>query len=281
MSDTRWPPGMIRLGLLGVAAMAVLVAGILLARNTTGHDWYSAGKLTLHEAMLAVGFSEYKPVAYRTGLGDTWNIIRVVLVEHRPLVRARRRILTTIGQGVMLGAGAGGTVFCLMLLGAAGHWRRGRAVATVEPALGAYPWRPPPAWGGAGRFQGGFRAGRGRPGLLVIPVAEIEDVERVLAHSGSPTTRTLTTVGPGADAVEHPPALPAADPGDSAAPDDADTGPTRGKSAAKPAPEKTGKPRGQVSGPRPGSGTSKSDSKTSARRRTPAPPKPDEDGGWF
>ena len=283
VSDTRWPPGMVRLGLLGVAATAMLVAGILLARNTTGHDWYSAGKLTLHEAMLAVGFSEYKPVAYRTGRGDTWKIIRGVLVEHGPLVRARRRILTTIGQGVMLGAGAGGAVFCLMLLGAAGHWRRGRAVATVEPAPGAYPWRPPPAWGGAGRGQGWFRPGtsRGQPGLLVIPVAEIEDVERVLAHGGSPATRTLTTVGPGTDAVEHPPALPAADPGDRAAPDDADTGPTRGKGAAKPAPVKAGKPGGQVSHPRPGSGTSKSDSKTPARRRPPAPPKPDEDGGWF
>ena len=228
-----------------------------------------------------MGFSEYKPVAYRTGRGDTWNIIRGVLVEHGPLVRARRRILTAIGEGVLLGAGAGGAVFCLMLLGAAGQWRRSRAVTTVEPTPGAYPWRPPPAWGGAGPLQGRFRAGRGQAGLLVIPVAEIEDVERVLAHCGSPAARTLTAAGPGADTLEHPPALPAADPGDGAAPDDTDTGPTRGKGPAKPAPGKAGNPRGQVSGPRPGSGTSKSAGKTSAKRRSPASPKPDEDGGWF
>ncbi len=267
---------MVGLGLLGVAATAVLVAGILLARNTTGHDWYSAGKLTLHEAMLAVGFSEYKPVAYRTSRGDTWNIIRVVLVEHGPLVRARRRILTTIGEGVLLGAGAGGTVFCLMLLGPAGPWRRGRAVATVEPAPGAYPYRPPPAWGEAGRAHGWFRpdGGCGRAGLVVIPVAEIEDVERFVTHGGSP--KLLTAVGPGAGAVEHSPALPTAGPGDGA-----DTGSPRGKDAAKPAPVRAGKPRKQVSGPRRGSGTLESDGKTPARRQTPAPSKPDGDGDFF
>ena len=277
MSDTRLPPEMVRLGLLGVAAMAVLVTGILLARNTTGHDWYSAGKLTLHEAMLAVGFSEYKPVAYRTSHGDTWNIIRVVLVEHGPLVRARLRILTTIGEGVLLGAG--GTVFCLMLLGAARPWRCGRAVATVEQAPRAYPYRPPLVWGGAGRAQGWFRPGRGRAGLLVIPVAEIKDVERFVAHGGLP--KPLTDVGPGAGAVEHPPALPAAGPGDSAAPDGADPGATREKDAAKPAPGRAGKPRKQASGPRRGSGTSMGAGKTSTRRQTPASPKPDGDGGWF
>ncbi len=274
MSDTRWPPGMVRLGLLGVAAMAMLVSGILLARNTTGHDWYSAGKLTLHETMLAVGFSEYKPVAYRTGHGDAWNIIRVVLVEHGPLVQARRRILTTIGQGVVLGAGAGGTVFCLMLLGAAGAWRRGRAVTTVEPARGAYPYRPPTAWSGAGRAQGWFRPGCGRPGLLVIPVAEVEDVERFVTHGGPP--RPLNSVEPGAGALEHPPALSAAGPRDGP-----DTGSTRGKAATESAPGGTDKPHKQVFGPRRESGTSKSDSKTSARRQTPAPPKPDGDGDFF
>ena len=56
MSDVRWFRRMIGFGLLGVAAMAVLVSGILLGRTTTSHDWYAAGKLTLIEAMLAVGF---------------------------------------------------------------------------------------------------------------------------------------------------------------------------------------------------------------------------------
>ncbi|MDE0028398.1 MAG: hypothetical protein OXU42_03215 [Deltaproteobacteria bacterium] len=271
MSDTQWPSGMVRLGLLSVVAVAVLVAGILLARNTTGHDWYSAGKLTLHQAMLTMGFSEHKAVAYRTSHGDTWNIIRVVLVGHGPLIRARRRILTTIWEGLMLGAGAGGTVFCLMLLGAAGHWRRGgRTVATVEPASGVYPYRPPPAWGGAGRARGWFRP-RSRAGLVVIPVAEIEDVERFVAHGESP--RPVTAVEPGADAVEHPPALPAAGPGDGA-----EIESTREKDAAKPAPGGAGK---QASRPRRGRGTLKSDGKTSARRQTHLRRKPDGDGDFF
>ena len=126
MSGARWPRRMVRLGLLGVAAMTLAVPVILLARGTTGHDWYSAAKLTAVEIALAVGFSKYTPVAYRDERGDGWNISRAGFVEFGPPVWAQRRILAAIGDGVMLGAGVGGTVFCLMLLGVAGHGRRGR-----------------------------------------------------------------------------------------------------------------------------------------------------------
>ena len=157
MPDSRWLRRMLVFGLLGVAAMTVVVPGILLARGTTGHDWYSAGKLTLEEAILAMGFSKYTAVAYRREYGDTWNIMRAAFVDFGPPVRARRqRILATIGDGVMLGGGIGGTVFCLMLLGAAGHLRRGRTVASVEPV--AYPV---PA-------SGGMEPGRAHRGLAPV-----------------------------------------------------------------------------------------------------------------
>ncbi len=65
MPGALWPRRMVRLGLLGVAAMTLAVPGILLTRGTTGHDWYAAGKLTAVEVALAVGFSEYTAVAYR------------------------------------------------------------------------------------------------------------------------------------------------------------------------------------------------------------------------
>ena len=125
MTGALWPRRMVRLGLLGVAV-------VTLARGTTGHDWYTAGKLTAIEIALAVGFSEYRPVAYRWKDGDTLNMSRAVFPEFGPPVRARQRILAAIGDGVMLGAGVGGTVFFLMLLGAVGHGRRGRTGTALE-----------------------------------------------------------------------------------------------------------------------------------------------------
>ena len=177
MPGTEWPLRMVRLGLLGVAAATLAVPCILLARGTTGHDWHSAGKLTVEEVKLAVGKGRYDFVAYRWADGDTWNITRAAFVEFGPPVEARRRIMATVGEGVMLGAGVGGTVFCLMLLGAAGHWRRGRIGTALEPlgnSLGH-----PSASGAAERIEDRVRPGlRMRIALLVVSPA---DLERLLA----------------------------------------------------------------------------------------------------
>ena len=171
---------MIRLGLLGVVAMMLAVPAILLVRGTTGHDWYSAAKLTAVEIALAVGFSKYTPVAYRDERGDDWNISRAGFVEFGPPVWAQRRILAAIGDGVMLGAGVGGTVFCLMLLGAAGHVRRSRTGTALEPA--EYPHRYPPTARPPGRVTEWIRPGlRARIALLVVSPAELE---RLLAPLG-------------------------------------------------------------------------------------------------
>ena len=180
MPGALWPRRMVRLGLLGVAAMTLAVPGILLTRGTTGHDWYAAGKLTAIEIALAVGFSEYTPVAYRWKDGDTMNMSRAVFPEFGPPVQARRHILATIGDGVMLGAGVGGTVFFLMLLGAAGHGRRGRTGTALEPV--EHPHRHLPAAGPAGRVAEWVRPGlRARIALLVVSPA---DLERLLALLG-------------------------------------------------------------------------------------------------
>ena len=188
---------MVRLGLLGVAAMTLAVPVILLARGTAGHDWYAATKLTAVEIALAVGFSEYTAVAYRRKRGDTWNISRAVFVEFGPPVRARQRILAAIGDGVMLGAGVSGTVFCLMLLGAAGHVRRGRTGTALEPV--EYTHRHSLAAGPAGRIADWVRPGlRARIALLVVSPAELE---RLLALLG-PTRRPGFVDLPGPDGVE-------------------------------------------------------------------------------
>ena len=181
MSGARWPRRMVRLGLLGVAAMTLAAPGILLARGTTGHDWYAARKLTIAEAMLAVGFSKYTTVAYRRADGNTWNIIRAAVAEFPSAVRARQRILGTIGDGVMLGAGVGGTVFCLMLFGAAGHGRRRPdRDGPGEPV--EYPHRHSPVAGPTGRIADWVRPGlRARIALLVVSPAELERLCRCSA----------------------------------------------------------------------------------------------------
>ena len=185
MAGARWPRRMVRLGLLGVAAMTLVAPGILLARGTTGHDWYSAAKLTAVEIALAVGFSKYTPVAYRDERGDGWNISRVGFVEFGPPVWAQRRILAAIGDGVMLGAGVGGSVFLLMLLGAAGHGRRGRAGGALEPV--EHPHRRMPAAGPAGRVAEWVRPGlRARIALLVVSPAELERLLAQLGHRRRP-----------------------------------------------------------------------------------------------
>lgn len=173
MPGARWPWSMIRLGLAGVAAMTLAVPAILLPRGTTSHDWYAAGKLTAVEIALAVGFSEHTAVAYRWPEGDTWNMIRAAFVKFDPPVLARRRILSLAGDGVMLGAGVGGTVFCLMLFGAARDGRRDRTGTVLEPVERVQ--RLPPAAGAAGWIPDLIGPDlRTRTALLVVSPAELE-----------------------------------------------------------------------------------------------------------
>ena len=197
MPGAQWPRRMVLLGLLGVAAVTLAVPCVLLARDTTGHDWYAAGKLTAVEVALAFGSDEYGPVAYRWEDGDTWKISRTAFVEFGPPVRARQRILATVGDGVMLGAGVGGTVFCLMLLGVASHWRRSRTGAALEPAESRFRHRSAsvPAEIVADRVRPGLRT---RIALLVVSPA---DLERLVAPPG-PRRRPGFVDFPEPDGVE-------------------------------------------------------------------------------
>ena len=180
MPGSQWPRRMVLLGLLGVAAATLAVPCILLARGTTGHDWQSAAKLTVEEVKLAVGKGRHDSVTYRWADGDTWKITRAAFVEFGPPVEARRRILATVGDGVMLGAGVGGTVFCLMLLGAASHWRRGRIGTVLEPVEHSHGHLS--AADTAGRIVELIRPGlRTRIALLVVSPA---DLERLVALHG-------------------------------------------------------------------------------------------------
>ena len=48
-----WVRRMLLFAAIGIAAMTVLVTGVALLRDTTGHDWYAARKLTVTEVMIA------------------------------------------------------------------------------------------------------------------------------------------------------------------------------------------------------------------------------------
>lgn len=268
---------MLRPGLLGVAAMTVAVPGILLAHVTTGHDWYAARALTVAEAMLAVGFSKYEPVAYRTTHGDIWNISRIVFVEHEPPIAARDRILSTIGNGVLLGGGVGGTVLCLMLLGAAGHLRRVRAVASVEPS--ASPYRHPASWAGAERVPDRLQpAGAGRVALPAAPVKASGD-GAVVPGDARPCG---SAASPRAAAVAGaPPALPAANARTGAATNERRAGPRPPEPPARPESGEAGRPRGKPPGSPRERATAKDIGIKPPKQQGPPRPKPDDDEGWF
>ena len=121
-----------------------------------------------------------------------------MFVEFGPPLDARRRIQKVIGEGVMLGAGIGGTVFCLMLLGALGHARRDRPPGTaLEPAESRF--RQPSASGPALAVEDWARPGlRMRIALLVVSPA---DLECLLAPPG-PTRRPGFIDLPGPDGPE-------------------------------------------------------------------------------
>ena len=167
MSDLRRFGRMFKFGVLGIAAMTVLSPGVALLRGTTGHDWYAAAKLTAVEAAIAVGFDRFAPVVdYRRQDGPVERISRYDLYFEGEALWARERILVTARDYALLGAGMGGAMFLLILLGAVGEARRSRRVAVVEPQPVAYPWRPRSgpgaAWGAAERLAG--RGGAGAAG---------------------------------------------------------------------------------------------------------------------
>ena len=166
---------------LGAVTVAVLLPGLGLVRDTTGHDWYAAGKLTLTQVMLGVGFDRWSVTPYRTPNGDVMSITRAGLAVYGEPIRARVRILSTIGNHAEMGAIAGatcGTVLLIALGGGGNGRRRGsvleRAAAEARPVPGR-------VWTRDGVVDGVALPGRGeaRIGLVVLSPTELEGVAHV------------------------------------------------------------------------------------------------------
>jgi len=126
----------ILLGLAGAASIAILLPGIALLRDTTGHDWYAAGKLVVTETMIAVGFDPSALTEYRAADGSIRSVTRFRLAHTVEAWIARSRILSTIADNALLGAGAGfgGAVLLAILSTVTRGGRHERmSGAVVEP----------------------------------------------------------------------------------------------------------------------------------------------------
>lgn len=186
------------------AAMAVLVTGIALALGATAHDWYAAGKVTLAEALIAVGFDEFALTEYRRADGETVQISRYRLTLGEAWA-VRAELLSMAADRAVLGACTGLVVamLCLWLGRAVWPSPAVRAEAVHRPAAMRGPYRP--AWpASAGPVRPA--AGGERIGLLVVSEAEFESLLRRAGGIGPAGTAPagLVQALPPADAPEQP-----------------------------------------------------------------------------
>ena len=131
------------LGALGAAAMALLLPALAALRYTDAQDWYAARKVSVAQALIAVGFDERASTKYRLANGRTVTWLRDGVATYPAALRSRRHILAVIGDNILLGAITGFVaVFALSgLLNLARHEAAGvsRAVTRRSPAAGRRP----------------------------------------------------------------------------------------------------------------------------------------------
>jgi len=135
------------LGTLAAAAMALLLPALALLRYTDAHDWYAARKVSVAQALIAVGFDERAPTKYRLADGRTVTWLREGMATYPAARESRSLILTVIGDNILLGACAGFVVvFALSgLLNLARHQTAGVS-------------RAPARWPSAAERRPGFLA---------------------------------------------------------------------------------------------------------------------------
>ena len=124
---------MLLFGVAGAVPMAILLPGLALVRDTTGHDGCAAGKLVVTEAMIAVGFDPWTPTERRAADGSIRRVTRLRFAYAVEAWQARSHILSTIPDNALLGAGAGfaGAALLAILSAAASGGRRERMSASA------------------------------------------------------------------------------------------------------------------------------------------------------
>ena len=130
----RWRRALV-LGMLGAVAMALVLPPLALLRYTDAHDWYAARKVSVAQALIAVGFDENASTKYRLADGRTVTWLRDGMATYPRARESRRLILAVIGDNVVLGAGAGFAVL-FALSGLLNLARREPAGVSGTPARG-------------------------------------------------------------------------------------------------------------------------------------------------
>ena len=154
------------LAALGAVASALLLPPLALLRHTAGHDWYAARRVSVAEALIAVGFDPREPMDYRLADGRAVTWTREGVATWPRARESRALILAVVADNAVLGAGAGFVVLFALsgLLNLARH----------EPA--------------APRGRGPSAAGR-RPGF-------IEGIPPYDAHGPGSAERTRPAPAP-------------------------------------------------------------------------------------
>ena len=101
-----------------VVFLSALACAVGLSRDTTGHDWYAAGKLTWAEILLTLNFDPRAPVRYRTREGKELTLTRGDLWFSGEALSARDHLFRTAKRAAWLGAwcGFGAALLCLILV---------------------------------------------------------------------------------------------------------------------------------------------------------------------
>ena len=180
-------------------SMAILACAVALARDTTGHDWYAAYKITVAEIMIGAGFDEDGTVEYRYADGTVEAVSRSHLRFDFDARWARDRILEATSLGAALGglSGFGGALLCLVLV-----WR-----SMHEPRAGRREYEPAPSRSPAAQDRLAQPAER----PMSVPARTMPETLPP-SHATAPAHRSPATRPPVSDA----PRSARAEPGDTA-----------------------------------------------------------------
>lgn len=153
------------------AMMTVLVTAIAFVLETTVHDWYATGKVTLAEAMIATGFDQSAQTEYWTVDGRTVRRSRYGLTISEAWV-VRRRLLSMAADRALLGA-CTGLVVGFLWLRAPKAVRPSRPVRFGVFARPAQGFHRPEGFPG-GPFSGWYGSGSDQASSALLVASETE-----------------------------------------------------------------------------------------------------------
>ena len=209
MFDSRLWRQLTSAAAVGGILMVVMLPGLALVRDTTGHDWYAAGKLTLAEALVASGFDRDTQVQYRTREGESETLTRYRMMFQGEALLARSRIVSTALRHAVLGipTGAALAVF-FVALQTYGCWRYGPRDEVQRTRK-----REPPSgeWGRVASVTGLLMLdGMAPVEVVVLPPSGAGEPARVygppVARAGLPSTQGKAAVDAPAKSTRRLPA---------------------------------------------------------------------------